>query len=104
MARGNVRTHTRKTPTGTTTVHQHSRRSKGRRGLVRPGRGWRNIRRAFTAMRRKKRLTAACLLGLGMGELAAWSFLRGAGLALATAGILALAVAWLAAMASGVEL
>lgn len=104
MARGNVRTHTRRTASGgTTTVTQHTRRNKGRRGLLRPGRGWRNIRRAFAAMRRKKRLTAAALLGLGLAELGGWTFLRGAGLVLLTAGVLALAVAFLAAMATGME-
>jgi hypothetical protein len=61
-------------------------------------------RRAFRAARRRKRLTAAVLGGLALGELGAWVALRGIGVVLATAGVLALAVAVAAASASGVEL
>jgi hypothetical protein len=61
-------------------------------------------KRAARAMRQRKRLTACVLGGLAVAELGAWFGLRGAGAALATAGILALAMAWLAAMASGVDL
>ena len=104
MARGTVRTHTRRTKTGgTTTVHQHSRRNRGRRGLVTPGHAWKMARRAAGAARRKKRLTALVLGGLALGELGAWTALRGVGLALATAGALAILVAWLAAAASGMD-
>jgi hypothetical protein len=60
-------------------------------------------RRAFGAARRKRRLTALVLGGLALGELGAWVTLRGVGLALATAGILALGVALLAAAASGMD-
>jgi hypothetical protein len=60
-------------------------------------------RRAFGAARRKKRLTALVLGGLAVGELGAWVTLRGVGLAVATAGVLAIGVALLAAMASGME-
>jgi hypothetical protein len=48
-------------------------------------------------------MTAAVLGGLAVGELGAWAALRGVGLVLATAGILALGVAWLAATASGMD-
>jgi hypothetical protein len=104
MARGNVRTHTRRTKSGgTTTVQQHSRQNRGRRGLVSPGHAWKMARRAFGAARRKKRVTAVVLGGLALGELGAWTALRGVGLALATAGALAILVAWLAAAASGMD-
>jgi hypothetical protein len=55
-------------------------------------------------MRQRRRLTAVVLGGLAVGELGAWVALRGVGALLATAGILALGVAFLAAMASGVDL
>jgi hypothetical protein len=61
-------------------------------------------RRAFRAARRRKRATAAVLGGLALGELGAWLTLRGVLLVLATAAILALGMAWLAASASGAEL
>jgi hypothetical protein len=48
-------------------------------------------------------MTAAVLGGLALGELSAWAALRGVGLVLATAGVLALGVAWLAATASGMD-
>ena len=104
MARGTVRTHTRRTASGgTTTVRQHSRRKRGGRGLVSPRHAWKLARAAFRSARRKKRMTAAVLGGLAVGELGAWAMLRGVGLMLATAGILALGVAWLAATASGMD-
>jgi hypothetical protein len=62
------------------------------------------LKRAYRAARKRKRLTAAVLAGLAVGELGAWFTLRGAGFALATAGLLALGVAFLAGMASGVDL
>jgi len=70
---------------------------------VSPGHAWKMARRAFGAARRKKRATALVLGGLALGELAAWLTRRGAGLALATAGVLALGVALLAASASGMD-
>jgi hypothetical protein len=105
MARGNVRSHARRTKSGgTTTVRQHSRRVRGGRGLVTPGHAWKMARRAFGAARRHKRVTAAVFGGLALGELAAWLTLRGVGLVLVTAGILAIGVACLAAAASGMDL
>jgi hypothetical protein len=102
---GTVRTHTRRTKDGsTTTVHQHSRATRGRRGLVSPGHAWKNVRRAFTAARRRKRATAALFGALALGELGAWVGLRGIGLVLVTAGALAIGVAYLAGIASGVDL
>ncbi len=100
--RGNVRTHTRRTATGrTTTVRQHSRRTKGRRGLVSPSHAWKLARRAWAAGRKRRRLAAAVLGGLAAAELSAWLTLRGVGLVLATAGVLAVGVAMLAGAASG---
>jgi hypothetical protein len=60
-------------------------------------------RRAFRAARRKKRATAVVLGGLAVGELGAWMTLRGVGLVLGTAGVLAIGVALLAASASGMD-
>lgn len=101
---GTVRTHTRRNKDGsTTTVRQHSRKGRGR-GLVSPRHAWKNARRAFIAARRKKRVTAAVFGALAVAELGAWVGLRGAGLALATAGVLAMGVAYLAGIASGVDL
>jgi hypothetical protein len=100
-----VRTHTRRTASGgTTTVHQHSRRTKGRRAIVSPAHAWKLIKRALGAARRHKRATALVLGGLALGELAAWLTLRGVGLMLATAGLLALGVAIAATAAAGGEL
>jgi hypothetical protein len=105
MARGNVRTHTRKGPDGQpVTVTQHTRRKRGRRGLVRPGRAWRNAKRAWRAVRQHKRGAAAGLAVLALAELAAWTLLQSTAAILVTAGVLALGVAALAALASGVEL
>jgi len=105
MGSGSVRQHTRRNKDGsTTTVRQHSRKTKGRRGLVSPGHAWKMLRKAVTAAKRRKRVTAAVFCGLALGELGAWVGLRGVGLALATAGVLAIGVAYLAGMASGVEL
>ena len=105
MGSGSVRGHTRRMKDGrTATVRPHSRRTKGRRGLVSPGHAWKSARRAFRAIRRRKRATAAAFGVLALAELAAWLLLRGAGAALATAGVLALGVAYLAGIASGVDL
>jgi len=105
MARGNVRTHSRRTKSGgTTTVHQHSRTMRGGRGLVSPGHAWKMAKRAAGAARRKKRLAAAVLGGLAVGEMGAWLTLRGVGLVLFSAGMLAVGVALLAHAASGTDL
>jgi hypothetical protein len=55
-------------------------------------------------MQRRKRVTAAVFGTLAIAELTSWLVLRGAMAALATAGVLALGVAALAALASGAEL
>jgi hypothetical protein len=100
-----VRTHTRRTASGgTTTVRQHSRRTRGRRGLVSPGHAWKLAKRALRAARRHKRATALVLGGLAVGELGAWLTLRGVAFVVATAAVLALGVASLAAAASGADL
>lgn len=101
MARGTVRTHTRRTKTGsTTTVKRHDRKTQGS-GIVSPGHSWHLFKRAFQAARRRKRATAVLLGGLALGELGAWATLRGTGLMLVTAGFLATAVATIALSASG---
>jgi hypothetical protein len=101
--RANVRQHTRTTASGRTVrVGRHSRsgRSQHGRGLT-PRHAWKLARRALGAARRQKRATAAVLGGLAVAELGAWLTLRGAGLILATAGVLAFAVAAAAMSASG---
>jgi hypothetical protein len=99
-----VRTHTRRSASGgMTTVRQHSRRTRGGRGLMSPRHAWSLARRALRAMRRRKRGTALALGGLAVGELGAWLALRGVFVVMATAAILALGVAFLAAQASGAE-
>jgi hypothetical protein len=104
MPQQNVKTHTRRTASGkTATVRQHSRQGRGRKGALSPARAWRNARRAFSAARRHKRLTAAGFGALAVGELAAWSALRGLSLVAVTAGLLALGVAAVAGMASGMD-
>jgi hypothetical protein len=103
-ARSSVRTHTRKTAAGgTTTVRQHSRRGRPRKGLVSPGHAWKLAKRAFGAGRKKKRAAAVVLGALALVELGAWVALEGTSLMLATAGVLALSVAAVAAVAGGVE-
>jgi hypothetical protein len=105
MGSGSVRQHTRRTKDGkTATVRQHSRKTKGRRGLVSPGHAFKLAKKAFQAARRKKRATALVFGALAVGELGAWVGLRGVGVALATAGVLAIGVAYLAGIASGVDL
>ena len=100
-AKGNVRTHTRRTKSGkTTTVKQHLRTKKGR-ALVSPSHAWKLAKRAASAGRRKRRVTAAVLGGLAVAEVSAWLTLRGVGLVIATAGVLALCVALLAGSATG---
>jgi hypothetical protein len=100
-----VRTHTRRTASGrVTTVKRHGRKTKGRRALVSPGHAWRLLGSAIRAGRRQKRATALVLGGLAVGELGAWLTLRGVGLVLATAGVLAIGAASLAMAAAGGEL
>jgi len=102
--RGNVRTHTRKTASGgTTTVRQHSRSGRPRKGLVSPGHAWKLARKAFAAGRKKKKGVAAVLGVLALAEISAWLALEGTSLMLATAGVLALGVAALCAAAGGVN-
>jgi hypothetical protein len=98
-----VRTHQRRTAQGNTaTVHQHARRGAGSRArMLTPRHAWKLARSAGQAARRKRRVTACVLGGLAVGELGAWVTLRGVGLILATAGVLALAVATAAWSASG---
>lgn len=104
MPAASVRGHNRRSKTGRTArVRQHSRRTRGGGGLVSPGHAWKMARRAFRAARRKKRATAVVLGGLAVGELGAWMTLRGVGLVLGTAGVLAIGVALLAASASGMD-
>ena len=103
--RQNVRTHTRRTPSGgQTTVRQHGRQGRATRRGLSPRHAWKLAKRSFAAGRRKKRVTALVLGGLALGELGAWAGLRGAGLLLATAGVLALGAAALAAAATGGDL
>jgi hypothetical protein len=96
--RTSVRGHTRKTASGKTTrVRQHTRRG----GLVSPRHSWALFRRALSAGRRKRKVTAAVLGGLAAVELAAWLTVTGVALILATAAVLAGATAFLAAQAGG---
>lgn len=105
MARGNVKTHTRRTKSGgTTTVHQHTRAMQGGRGLVSPGHAFSMFARAFRAARRRKRAAAAVIGVLAVGELGAWVALRGVSLVLVTAGILAIGAASFAAAAAGKDM
>jgi hypothetical protein len=68
---------------------------------VTPRHAWKLARKAFAAGRKKKRVTAAVLGGLAVAEFGAWLGLQGVSLMAATAGVLALSVAALAASASG---
>lgn len=105
MAKGNVRTHTRRTKSGgTTTVNQHARTMRGGRGFVSPGHAFSMFGRAFRAARRRKRAAAAVLGVLAFGELGAWAALRGVSLLLVTAGILAIGAASFAAAAAGKDM
>lgn len=83
-----VRTHTRRTRGGTTTVHRHDRsgrswhqmqkRRRPRRKGLSPRRGLANLGRAFGYGRRRKRVAALSLGVLGTFELGAWTVSRGA--------------------------
>jgi hypothetical protein len=104
----NVRTHTRRNPDGSsTTVHQHSRKTRGgrgrrrRKGLLQSRRAARNLRRAFRALRRKKKRTALVYGGLAAGEMAGVMAIRGVALTLTTVGLVALGVAYAASKATG---
>lgn len=87
-----VRAHTRKTATGRTTkVTSHGRKSRPR-ALISPGHSWKLFKKAMSANRKKKRVAAAVLGVLAVGEMTAWLTLEGASLIVATAGVLALSV------------
>ncbi len=103
VAKGNVRTHARRTKSGkTATVRQHSRVMRGRQGGgPTAGHAWRLARKAWAAGRKRRRVMAAVLGGLAVAELGAWGALRGVALIAATAGVLALGVAAVAAFSSG---
>ncbi len=62
-----VRTHTRTVNGRKVTVHAHERTG------LQPDRAIRNLDRAYRRNRRKERLPAAILAGLGIGELTLWS-------------------------------
>jgi hypothetical protein len=68
-----------------------------------PAHAWKLAKQAFRAGKRKHRMMAFALGGLALGELTAWGTLRGAGLMLATAGVLAMAVAALCAGMTGAD-
>lgn len=98
-SRGAVRQHSRRTASGgRSTVRRHTRRT---RALVTPGHAWTLARRAFRAVRRRRRGVALALGALAFGELAAWLTLRGVFFMLTTAALLALGAAMLAAAATG---
>jgi hypothetical protein len=69
--------------------------------VVSPSHAWSLAKRAVTAGRRQRRVLAVALGGLAVAELSAWLALRGASLVLATAGVLAVGVAVVAASLSG---
>jgi hypothetical protein len=104
-AQHGVRTHTRTNADGTkTTVHQHSRASKGRKPgapLVSPRHALKLARQAFAAGRRKRRWTAAALGALALAEIMTYLTVQGAALLFVTVGVLALATATVAASATG---
>jgi hypothetical protein len=101
----NVRTHTRRTASGaTTTVRQHSRKGRGRKGpLLSPRHALKLAVRAFKAGRRRRRWLAAGLGALAVAEIVVWASLQGVTLIAATAGVLALAVAVIAGSLTGVQ-
>ena len=105
MPRASVRTHKRHIPgVGTVTVQRHNRAHKGasadaKKGssLLKARRAGRNLKRAYKAMRRHKKLTAAMFLTLGTAELAAWVGLRGVTATVAMVGVLTFAAGLAAA-------
>lgn len=104
MARGSVRTHTRRTASGgTSTVTQHSRTGRGRKPLISPGHAWRLFKKALRAGKRKRRGLAIALGCAATAELGAWLTLRGAGLMLTTAAVVAFSVAAVMMTATGAE-
>jgi hypothetical protein len=104
MAAQKVRTHTRKTASGgTTTVRQHTRTGKPRKPLLSLGHAWKLARRSWAAGKRKRRGVAFVLGAAAVGEVGAFLTLRGAGLLLGTLGIIAVAVAVLLGMMTGLE-
>jgi hypothetical protein len=70
---------------------------------VSPGHAWQSVKKAVRAARRHKKGAAVAFAGLALGELAAWGTLRGLGLVLATAGMLAIGAALVLAAASGMD-
>lgn len=86
-----VRTHTRQTRNGSTTVHQHARSNRGknwsqmqktrrrrkRRGLQ-PRRGWDRLVKARRYSKRRKSVLAFGFGAVGTFELGAWAVSRGA--------------------------
>jgi hypothetical protein len=102
----NVRTHTRKTPSGgTTTVRQHSRAGRPRksRQVVSPAHAWKLAKKAFGHHRRGRKAAAVAVGLLAVGELGAWFTLQGVGLLAVTFGIIALAVASIVGGMSGAD-
>ena len=99
MPKASVRTHKRHIPgVGTVTVQRHNRAQQGGSAtdtkgssLLKARRAGRNLKRAFTAMRRHKKATAAAFLTLGTAELAAWVGLRGLTATVAMVGVLTFA-------------
>jgi len=99
-----VRSHARRTASGKTArVRQHSRTGRPRKGLVSAGHAWELLKRAYRANRRKKKLLAFTLLGLGVAEGTAWLTLDTAGKLLTTLAVLATLGAAVAMSATGRE-
>jgi hypothetical protein len=93
MARSNVRQHARRTPGGgTTTVRQHGRAGRPRRGVT-AGHAWQLAKKAFKAGRQNKKGLAALLAAGAAAEFTLWGALRLGSIALGTAGIIAITVA-----------
>lgn len=93
MARNTVRTHTRRTPGGSsTTVRQHGRAGRPRR-LLTPGHSWHMAKKAFAAGRKNKKGLATLLVAGAAAELTLWGALRLGSVVLGTAGLLAITVA-----------
>jgi hypothetical protein len=74
---------------------------KGRKPLVSPRHAWALFRRAVKSGKRGRKAAAITFGALALGELGAWGALRGVGLVLATAGVLAVFVGALAMLATG---
>lgn len=95
MPRASVRSHTRRVPgVGTVAVQRHNRKHKAAAAaakkdssLVAARRVGRNLKRAYRAMRRRKKIVAAVCLTVGVTELAAWLGLRGLTAAVVMVGV-----------------